>query len=73
MLAQTDALPGRRVALVIGNGNYAKEGALRNPVNDARDMCAKLKSLQFETLCYLDIQDSPGVRALDPGTNMLAN
>lgn len=56
MLAQADALPGRRVALVIGNGNYAKEGALRNPVNDARDMCAKLKSLQFETLCYLDIK-----------------
>ncbi len=36
----------QRVALVIGNGAY-KASPLRNPVNDARDMAAKLRSLGF--------------------------
>ncbi len=35
-----------RVALVIGNSNY-KNSPLKNPVNDARDMAVKLKSLGF--------------------------
>ena len=39
----------RRVALVIGNGAYAL-GALANPVNDARDMAAALRSVGFEVL-----------------------
>ncbi len=41
----------RRVALVIGNSNYAggdSGHALKNPVNDASDLAAKLKSLEFE-------------------------
>ena len=36
----------RRSALVIGNGAYAA-APLRNPVNDARDVAAKLRSLGF--------------------------
>lgn len=36
----------RRIALVIGNAAYA-EGALRNPVNDARDVRAQLLKLGF--------------------------
>jgi tetratricopeptide (TPR) repeat protein len=36
-----------RTALVIGNGAYA-EGALANPVNDARDMAAALRQVGFE-------------------------
>jgi len=35
-----------RVALVIGNGSY-KASPLRNPVNDAKDMATKLRSLGF--------------------------
>jgi len=35
-----------RVALVIGNGSY-KVSPLRNPVNDAKDMATKLRSLGF--------------------------
>jgi len=35
----------RRVALVIGNGNYQGAAKLANPVNDARAMAAKLKKL----------------------------
>jgi len=38
--------PIERVALVIGNATY-KTGALRNPVNDAKDMAAKLRGLGF--------------------------
>ena len=37
-----------RVALVIGNGDYAHFGDLRNPANDARAMARKLRSLGFE-------------------------
>ncbi len=37
----------KRIALVIGNSNY-KEAPLKNPVNDAIDMAAKLKSYGFE-------------------------
>jgi uncharacterized caspase-like protein len=36
-----------RTALVIGNAAYA-EGALPNPVNDARDMAATLRQVGFE-------------------------
>ena len=36
----------QRVALVIGNGAY-KASPLKNPVNDARDMATKLRSLGF--------------------------
>ena len=38
-----------RVALVIGNGNY-KNSPLKNPVNDARDMAAKLRGLGFTVI-----------------------
>ena len=40
---------GRRVALVIGNGGYA-EVPLKNPVNDARDMAAMLKTMGFDVI-----------------------
>ncbi|MDO9631813.1 MAG: caspase family protein, partial [Humidesulfovibrio sp.] len=39
----------RRVALVIGNAAY-RTAPLKNPVNDARDMAAALRSLGFEVI-----------------------
>lgn len=39
----------RRVALVIGNSAY-KDSPLKNPVNDARAMAAKLKGLGFQVV-----------------------
>jgi uncharacterized caspase-like protein len=39
----------KRVALVIGNAAY-KDGPLKNPVNDARAMGARLSELGFEVL-----------------------
>ena len=41
------AAAARRVALVIGNGDYARFADLRNPGNDARAMAARLQSLGF--------------------------
>src|SRR5687768_11320940 len=40
----------RRVALVIGNSQYANAGELRNPVNDAGDIAAALKKLGFDVI-----------------------
>ena len=37
----------RRIALVIGNGNYTSFGDLHNPVNDAKAMADKLRTLDF--------------------------
>ncbi len=39
----------KRIALVIGNGAY-KTGRLKNPVNDANDISAKLKQQGFDTV-----------------------
>ena len=39
----------KRLALVIGNSDYP-DGRLANPVNDARDISAKLKSLGFDVM-----------------------
>ncbi len=39
----------RRIALVIGNGDY-KSSPLRNPVNDAQDMTEALRGLGFDVI-----------------------
>jgi len=53
---------GRRVALVIGNGNYAAEqDRLINPPNDAQAVGAKLEGLGFEVIMAID-RDLRGMR-----------
>jgi len=44
----------KRIALVIGNSAYQNVSPLSNPGNDATDMAAKLRSLQFEVLLAVD-------------------
>ena len=45
----------QRYALVIGNSNYGAEvGALKNPVNDAKDMSVLLKKKQFKVTTLLN-------------------
>lgn len=44
----------KRLALVIGNANYANAPELRNPVNDARAMTAKLEQLHFKVITVLN-------------------
>ena len=50
----TVVLADGRVALVVGNSNYAHMGRLPNPDNDARDMSAALWRLGFEVTTELD-------------------
>src|SRR5437764_8786300 len=45
--AQLHAEPAKRVALVIGNGEYRNVERLRNPVSDARLIAATLQELGF--------------------------
>ncbi|MFT3987053.1 caspase family protein [Aestuariivirga sp.] len=46
---------GGRVALVIGNGSYEAAGTLSNPVNDAEDIAAKLRSMGFTVVDGYDL------------------
>ena len=46
----------RRVALVIGNGDYKRAPRLENARNDARDMCLVLGKLGFEADCYENLR-----------------
>ena len=43
------AIAEDRYALIIGNSNYQHVAALKNPVNDARDIEKALEDLNFET------------------------
>jgi uncharacterized caspase-like protein len=45
------------LALVIGNGAYENVVPLKNPVNDAADMCAALERVGFKTLCFTNVRD----------------
>ena len=47
---------GARVALVIGNSNYATFPKIPNPRNDAEDIGQELKSLGFEVLLGTDLK-----------------
>jgi uncharacterized caspase-like protein len=46
--------PGRRLALVIGNGVYREAPKLANPVNDARAMAAALERVGFRVTLLTD-------------------
>ena len=48
---------GKRVALVIGNSDYANAGRLKNPKNDAVDMSEKLVGLGFEVIGGFDLSN----------------
>ncbi|MEL6235818.1 MAG: caspase family protein [Pseudomonadota bacterium] len=47
-LAAASAQAEDRIALVIGNGDYAKQTPLVNPANDANDLAATLQAIGFE-------------------------
>lgn len=57
------AAPERRIALVIGNARYPG-AALRNPVNDARDVARMLRKLGFEVLEKTDVSQKEMNRAI---------
>jgi uncharacterized caspase-like protein len=52
------ALPAaaeKRVALIVGNSAYVNASPLANPVNDASDMAAALKQVDFEVILGTDL------------------
>lgn len=56
-----------RTALVIGNSNY-QASPLKNPVNDAKDIAAKLKILGFDVVLCTDVDK----RSMVDGINLFA-
>ncbi len=48
---------GKRVALVIGNSTYQSAGTLANPANDAEDIAAALKELNFTVVTGTDLNN----------------
>lgn len=67
-------VPGdKRLALVIGNGNYERGGYLSNPENDARTMAESLERLGFETMVLLNVNQVTLKQAIDDFGNRLRN
>ena len=57
LAAAGHAANSSKVALVIGNAHYQNAPSLKNPVNDAADMCKALGKLGYRTLCHMDVRD----------------
>ena len=66
-LSDTSAAASRRVALVVGVGEYAHAPALANTLNDARDVAAALTRLQFD----VDLVINPDRAALEKAVRRL--
>ena len=55
----------RRLALVIGNKDYQNVSRLNNPLNDADDMAAALRTLGFEVILRKNLTQSDFLRTID--------
>ena len=64
-LAGTQAVAERRVALVVGNAQYAHTPALPNPRNDAMDIAGTLKKVGFEVILGYDLDQTRFARIID--------
>lgn len=63
--APTTSSPARqKLALVIGNAHYVAVPQLRNPTNDAQDVCKSLSDLGYQTFCYMDIKTRVQLRSI---------
>ncbi|MGY3439205.1 MULTISPECIES: caspase family protein [unclassified Marinovum] len=60
-MSATLATAETRVALVIGNSDYANTPRLVNPMNDARALTDKLKGMGFEVMAHENL-DGQGMR-----------
>jgi hypothetical protein len=64
VLAGGTVQASERVALVIGNGNYANAGVLANPVNDAQAVAGALNDVGFDVALGRDLDRSTMERML---------
>jgi hypothetical protein len=55
----------KRVALIIGNGNYQSSSPLANPENDARAIKSALQSVGFTVMEYENLNQSQMKKAID--------
>jgi uncharacterized protein (TIGR02145 family) len=62
--AQSTQQPQKKIALVIGNGNYSS-GILANPENDARSMTGVLRRLGFTVYPYENLNAGQMKKAID--------
>jgi uncharacterized caspase-like protein len=67
-----DALAETRIALVIGNSNYASVSALPNPANDAKAMTRFLTSAGFQVLQAPDLKQSDMRRTIGNFASLVA-
>jgi len=63
----------KRVALIIGNGNYQTVDKLKNPAHDAEDVEKRLKRFGFTTQLVTDATNQELDRALKTFQNLLAS
>jgi hypothetical protein len=56
---------GKRLALIIGNGNYTHTQTLANPVNDANSVQFMLNQLGFELMKYENLSQNNMKKAID--------
>lgn len=61
--ASPNTTTGKRLALVIGNGDYPN-APLKNPVNDAQDIAAALRALGFEVISRENVNQNDMKRAI---------
>jgi uncharacterized caspase-like protein len=71
VLVSADARAERRVALVIGNAQYEHATTLRNPLNDANDIAAVLRTLGFEVVVGTDLDQRAFANQIDQFGRML--
>jgi Caspase domain len=64
-LVATQAAAERRVALVVGNAQYARTPTLPNPRNDAHDIAQTLRRVGFEVTVGYDLDESRFARIID--------
>lgn len=55
----------KRLALVIGNGDYGNSNKLANPVNDAADIAVALKKLGFDVMQFTNLDKRGMLEAIN--------
>jgi len=71
LLASGPSFAEKRIALVIGNGAYPNVGALKNPPNDAKLMANTLRSLGFDVIERIDVNQKGMKKAIKAFGNKL--
>jgi hypothetical protein len=61
-----------RVALVIGNGDY-KEASLTNPANDAKDIAKTLRTLNFDVIEKINLNQKQMIQAIQQFNEKLSD